>query len=258
MSLYKSYGVTKDRKIYGNCQMLSPDDILMFRCDEKKINWYLRRNLATIVSDNPIVAKLKFNPKGLGNHQKQFGLTEMSNNCVVCGSKEFLTRHHVIPYCYRKFFPLKLKSHNFHDVLSMCVTCHETYERKADLLKQSISDEYSAPINGEITNNKDIVKYTKMAMTLLRENLSNIPPKRLKFLKNELKCKFLIKRLTKKRLVEISTIRNFVNRTHGEIVMSKVQDIQKFVELWREHFINNNYCKYLPQNWDIKTKVDNE
>jgi hypothetical protein len=36
----------RKKKIYGNYQVFSPDNVLMFRCDEKKANWYLDRDLA--------------------------------------------------------------------------------------------------------------------------------------------------------------------------------------------------------------------
>ena len=106
--------------------MFSPDGILMFRCDYKKANWYLKRNLGEVISQYPLKVKLKFKPRGLGNHNKSFGLTEMSNECVICGASEYLTRHHVVPYCYRRYFPTSIKSHNFHDVLSLCVKCHDS------------------------------------------------------------------------------------------------------------------------------------
>ena len=70
MGRVTSYGVEKDRKIYGNCQVLSPGGILMFRCDEKKAKWYLNRNLGEILSESPLIVKLKFEPRGLGNHNK--------------------------------------------------------------------------------------------------------------------------------------------------------------------------------------------
>lgn len=258
MSLIKSYGVSKNRKIYGNCQILSPEGILMFRCDEKRLNWYLKRNLAEVVSTNPLTAKLKFKPKGLGNHNKPFGLTEMNNICVVCGTQNFLTRHHVVPACYRKNFPLKIKSHNFHDVLSVCVNCHESYERKADQLKKELSILYNAPINGELQTNSDLVKFSKIAYTLLSSQISNIPKSRVEFLKNKIKVKFGIKRLTKSSLFKISKLKLVTSRTHGKMVMDKVEDIQQFVEIWREHFVDNNDCKFLPKNWNIKTKIQNE
>lgn len=257
MSLIGSYGVTKDRKIYGNCQVLSPEGILMFRCDQKKANWYLSRNLADITQESPLIIKLKFKPRGLGNHNKEFGLTEMTNKCVTCGCEEYLTRHHVVPYCYRKYFPLKLKSHNFHDVLSLCVECHERYERSADKLKELIANEYNAPINGETIENKDLIKYSKMAMTLLKEDTTKIPKDRVNELKKSLREHFGLKKLTKSRLEEISEIKSTIlAKTHGEIVMSQVSDIQSFVEMWRTHFVENNNCQYLPKDWSTKTRIE--
>jgi len=84
--------IPKDRKIYGNWQVQSPDGILMFRCDEKKANWYLNRNLGEVIKTSPLIVKLKFKPRGLGNHNKSFGLSEMGNKCVTCGDEEYLTR----------------------------------------------------------------------------------------------------------------------------------------------------------------------
>lgn len=258
MCLIGSYGAKKDRKIYGNCQVYSPDNILMFRCDEKRANWYLSRNLADVTILSPLTIRLKFQPKGLGNHNKEFGLVEMVNRCVNCGSEEYLTRHHVVPYCYRRYFPLSLKSHNFHDVLSMCVECHEKYERKADELKNNLSKIYQSPINGELQSCKELVKYVKIAKTLSL-NYNQIPKSRLINLKKEIKQYFKISKLTKEKIDEISNIKLFVvKKTHGEIVINKIDNLQDFVEMWRKHFVDNNECKYLPNTWSVKTKIENE
>ncbi len=255
MSRVTSYGVDKDRKIYGNCQVLSPDGILMFRCDEKKANWYLNRNLGEIINNSPLTVKLNFEPRGLGNHNKSFGLSEMGNRCVTCGNEEYLTRHHVVPYCYRRYFPMNLKSHNFHDVLSLCSECHEKYERKADELKSQIATKYESPINGQVESKTDIIKYTKIASTLLGDT-SVIPRKRLELLRKDIKSFFNIKRLTRSRLEKISQIKTtIIRKTHGEIVVDKIDSIQEFIEMWREHFIKNNDCKYLPENWNVKNKI---
>jgi hypothetical protein len=255
MSIYKSYGVDKDRKIYGNCQVLSPGGILMFRCDEKKANWYLNRNLGTVVSESPLIVKLNFEPKGLGNHNKSFGLSEMGNKCVTCGNEEYLTRHHVVPYCYRRYFPTELKSHNFHDVLSLCADCHDAYERKADELKEKLATIYNAPINGEVEVKGDMIKWIKIARALIGDT-SNIPKKRIKSLKNEIKKYFGIKRLTMVRLKSISeTKTTFLRKTHGEVVISRIDNIQTFIEMWRSHFLEHNDCKHLPKDWSVKTDI---
>jgi hypothetical protein len=247
--------IPKDRKIYGNCQVLSPNGILMFRCDDRKANWYLKKNLGEIVSKNPLVVKLNFEPNGLGNHNKEFGLSDMLNICVVCGNDSHLTKHHVVPYCYRRYFPLEVKSHNHHDVLSVCVDCHEEYERHADTLKSEISINYNAPINGEIEDYKDVIKYSKLSSTILGDT-TNIPKSRIKEIRNRIKDFLGIKRLTSQRLQKMIDIKSrVIKKTHGQLVIEKVSNIQQFVEMWRRHFIDKMDPKFLPNNWKIESKL---
>lgn len=245
------YNVPKNRKIYGNCMVYSPDDILMFRCDEKRVNWYLIRDLADKISDEPISIKLKFKPKGLGMHDKNYGLSSIPNKCVCCGSEEYLTQHHVVPYSYRKFFPIELKSNNFHDILILCGDCHSRYEMKANELKEEIAIKYNVPVDGlKSDNNKDLVYYVKLAKTLLFDK--NIPMNKKNNLLKDIKNYFNIDYVDDKVLEKLSNLEtNNTLKTHGEIVISKLTNIQEFIELWREHFINNNDCKYLPENWNI-------
>lgn len=246
--------IPKDRKIYGNCQVISPNGFLMFRCDQKKANWYLNRNLAEVIQESPLTIKLNFTPRGLGNHNKPFGLSTMDNRCVNCGTEDFLTRHHVVPICYRKHFPLNMKSHNFHDVLSMCMDCHEKYERKADELKKELGDKYDAPINGVFTDNRNLLKAIKNCNTILR-GTDGIPIERVNEIKSQIKD-FLGKDFTQNDLIEISNKKQIIlEKTHGQIVIEKVGDIQSFIKIWRKHFISHNECKYLPENWDINNVI---
>lgn len=247
--------IPKDRKIYGNCRVLSPNGILMFRCDEKKANWYLKRNLGEIVSNKPLVVKLNFKPSGLGNHNKEFGLSDMPNVCVVCGTKNHLTRHHVVPYCYRKNLPLEIKSHNHHDILPLCVDCHENYEKFADDLKIELSIKYEAPLNGESDGDVDTIKLSKISSTILRNDL-NIPKKRVVELREIIKSFFGIKRLTNSKLLELTKIKQKpIQTSHGELVIGKVDNLQLFVELWRKHFIDTMNPQFLPDNWKIDSKL---
>lgn len=237
--------------IYGNCCVLSPDGVLMFRCNTKKVNWYLNKNLATVVEENPLTIKLTFIPNGLGNHNKGYGLSQMYNKCVNCGSENNLTKHHVVPISYRKYFPEEIKSHNFHDVLPMCVDCHENYERKADNFKKELSVKYNAPIDGLVISKNEVpIKYVKMAIALLKD--LQIPNSRRCDMRSKIKQKFKIRILTKKKIKKISEMKSkSTKKTHGEIVISRIDNIPTFIESWRSHFINNNECKYLPENWNI-------
>lgn len=254
MSRLNSYNVTKDRKIYGNCQVQSPNGVLMFRCDQKKAYWYINRNLGDIIQKEPLIVRLNFEPKGLGNHQKEFGLSEMLNKCVSCGDENFLTKHHIVPYCYRRYFPLEIKSHNFHDVMPLCTNCHDTYERKADELKSKLSIEYNAPLNG-VNDKRNHTKFSKIAKTLLSDEVYKIPNKRVKEIKSDVKDFFGIKRLSKKRLYSIASMRpTQPNKTHGLIVIENIKDIDSFIIMWRKHFIEEMNCLHLPKNWSTETK----
>lgn len=236
--------------IYGNCCVFSPDNLLMFRCEEKRINWYLERNLAEKISENPLSIKLNFQPNGLGNRVKGYGLLEMSNKCVNCGNNEELSRHHVVPICYRKHFPEKFKSRYFHDVLAMCKPCHYEYEAKAQKLKKEIAREYDV---GEvkIKENKEVVFGLKSAKILINEM---IPKGRRDEVKRKLKEYFGIKRLTRKRVEEflIKKKQDYdPNPIQSQIIASKIEDIQRFIKRWRQHFLDNNSCKFLPEGWSV-------
>src|SRR5579859_1000680 len=106
-----------------NWKVLHPSGVHMFTTNRRKAQWYLNRDKAVIVEENTI--QLTFMPKGMGFGQDEiFGLTPRINRCVVCGCEENMTRHHVVPYHYRKFMPVDYKSRNHHDVVLICRKHH--------------------------------------------------------------------------------------------------------------------------------------
>ena len=74
---------------------------------------------------------------------------KIENKCVCCGQSTNLTRHHVVPYMYRKNFHNKFKDHSHHDVLPVCYECHRKYELEADNYKLELAYQYGVPINIE-------------------------------------------------------------------------------------------------------------
>ena len=249
----------KDRKIYGNCRVLSPEGIVMFLCEEKRAKWYLERNLAEKISENPITIQLIFKPNGLGNNDKPFGLMEMENRCVICGTNEFLTRHHVVPICYRRFFPLKYKSKNHHDVLAVCFDCHEKYEYKALELKKKLGDLYDAPLDGLLDKSAEgspkIIGYSRL---LLSDKINLVPIERVELIKSVIND-YLGRHYTENDLNELSLLKTTLcKKTHGEIVVSKLTDYQSFIEMWRKHFTENNDCKHIPEKWKINNKIERD
>ena len=56
---------------------------------------------------------------------ESFYLESKANTCVACGEDRNFLKYHVIPKCYRQNFPLNLKSHRSHDIVLLCVRCHQ-------------------------------------------------------------------------------------------------------------------------------------
>ena len=48
--------------IYESCKMLAPDGQQLCFCDFKKMTWYVSRNLAEIISEDPPIFRLYFEP----------------------------------------------------------------------------------------------------------------------------------------------------------------------------------------------------
>ena len=120
----------------------------MFHGDAEKALWYLNRALVEVVSREPPILRFAFRPGGPGHVGDAFYLAGKVNRCVVCGSEEGLNRHHVVPRVYRRHLPPEVKEHSHHDVLLLCVACHERYERAADALRAELSSECGVPPHG--------------------------------------------------------------------------------------------------------------
>ncbi len=123
-------------RFYGNWTVNGPDGSFMFKCDEKKANWYLNRKLADDHGNN--VIQLNFVPKGNGKlnacpyfHEKR------ENVCVVCGNLNNLTRHHVVPKAFRSLMPV-LSTNDAFDVLMVCIDCHDDVEDTYDAKKREL------------------------------------------------------------------------------------------------------------------------
>jgi hypothetical protein len=254
---------TKQTPIYGNTKVLGPDGELLFLCLPKKAHWYLDRDLAKIVTEEPMVIQLTFEPKGRGQNGDAYALGEKLNKCAVCGTEEDLTRHHIVPYTYRKHFPEIIKSHNSHDIVPICVSHHSEYEEDYAIeLKYIFAKQYDAPLESETKLTTDltiVVKYAK----LLTWHLDKLPYHRKKH---------MIKVIRDyhgpiNKIQQVLSIYAFVDLnksktdSHGQIVVEHLitnDTLQWFVETWREHFINSMDPKFMPEHWDIHRAIGRE
>ena len=249
--------MTQARKqpIYGNCKVLDPNGLLLFRCERKKADWYLNRDLAKLVATEPnYTVQLTFTPKGQGHQGQPFYLQDRKNRCVVCGSEEDLTRHHCVPYCYRKYMPEEWARFTSHDILAVCIPCHEEYETHAFAFKQELGEQYGIPVEGIGSRyDKDVARVRGMSNALIKYG-SQIPEER----KQEMMG--IILDYVKAEGIEFTGLEDFVDLdpvnmsdyiAHGQVVCDKVEDMAAFLSMWRQHFIDTMSPKFLPPHWDV-------
>lgn len=183
--------------VYHNCRIYADDGRLLCFCDRKKLEWYVKRGLAEYVEKEPPSVRLLFEPKGKPEYEgNDFYIQSKSNRCVGCGESSHYLRYRIIPSCYKQHFPDHLKSHRSHDIVLLCVNCHEIAHKAAEKHKRQIALEYGIPLFAKVTGPEGMIgghdeavvsnkreggvaplQLKNAAMALLRHG-STIPPPR--------------------------------------------------------------------------------
>lgn len=90
---------------------------------------------------------LLFEPKGRPEDEdNDFYIQSKKNICVSCGEGNHYLRYRIIPSCYRMHFPEHLKSHRSHDIVLLCVDCHEIAHAAAEKYKKEVAAEFGIPL----------------------------------------------------------------------------------------------------------------
>lgn len=255
----------KKDNIYGNHEMYSPpvdghpDGVLMYRNKKKRIQWYIDRGLAKLIKEENAVmtAQMIAMPNGLGRHGDSY-MPLMENRCVVTGSTESLNRHHIVPKQYRNLMPLFYKKLCHHDIVAIDVDVHATYEiEHANKLKKELADRYDAPLTpGDVSG--DLYRVSGLAYAY-REYGSKIPQEKVELMFAEFKQylnKSIITDSDIEYLISLKPIADDKVANHGKIVLDAFGDLQGFVEMWREHFLDTMKPKFMPDGWDVRRPID--
>jgi hypothetical protein len=240
--------------------VLHPDGSPIFRCDKRKALWYIRRNLAKdIVSTEPTI-QLTFEPKGRGHCGDPFYMAAKDIRCVVCGveDRNEFTKHHIVPYMYRRLFPEVAKANNWHDVVLLCIKCHNGYERFANILKKDLARAYNAPF--AIQRHDPAASLLKKAASALSRYRDTLPPTVALSKRQEIES-ILQRPVTDTEIDELAFIdaadREARKDFHAQTVITAVsEDLQSFIERWREHFLSTMKPKFMPEYWDIRRRFD--
>ena len=244
---------------YSNFLFLDPNGEELFRCDQKKANWYLSRGLAVAAGDGK--ARLLFAPGGEGEKGDDYMLGVKDNRCVVCGGTEGLSKHHVVPLCFRRHFPRGYKAHNSYDVLVMCIKCHKKYERDATRLKRRLAFEATGSEKlGAENIPGDGARELGMAISAanaLANKRDMIPPAKIAILEGRLR-EFFGREFDADDLAVLGERhgRYRESKQTGPSVCEKVvaanPDLDAFAMRWRDHFLKVMKPRFMPDGWDAK------
>ncbi|ORY77396.1 hypothetical protein BCR37DRAFT_155184 [Protomyces lactucae-debilis] len=266
---------TRAGKLYSNHCIYAPSGALLFRCSDKKLQWYIDRNLAIETTSAPLDASrsatLTFEPKGPGRAREgdEWYLATQQDRCVVCGSTAGLILLHIVPAQYRNALPLRYKSHSNHDILPFCTACTVRYEGHVLAMRRMLEKRYNAPLHGRgIQKVQDATRVKSAAAALLR-GFALIPEVRRQALREIVARYFDVaaEEVTVMQLEEAKACPLVIKTAefidHGTLVVQGVlyesgdAGAAEFVREWRRLFLETMRPRYLLEMWRVEDPVMN-
>lgn len=245
--------------IFDNCIIQAPDGVVLSRCGRKKLNWYLTRDMADMVADDPPTIRLRFEPSGRDGIDDPLLLDGKPNVCVACGATDNLTRHHIIPYCFIRHMDAKYRMDIIRDILPLCRDCHDRYERKSDERRDEIAQGYGIPRHGIEGGMAYKVRKAMGAAKALLDHGDKIPDARRDELLTTIK-EFLSK--DEVTAEDLESLRKYRIRDREDYVSfskhvaDNVGDYNEFARGWRSHFVETMEPKHMPAKWQIDRKTE--
>jgi hypothetical protein len=102
---------------------------------------------------------------------EKWDLVVSNNQCVMCGKKDELTLHHIVPRVIRRHFPLEVKGHAREWCALLCEPCHTHVELVSQPIYKKDFPEYS-PSKEDMDLSLRVIK--------AKNNIAKIPEDKLK------------------------------------------------------------------------------
>lgn len=234
----------RNKVLYGNCEVYSMHNKLMFRCNLRKINWYMKRGLAEKINDDPLSIRLNFEANGTGEPEDVLKI-KRENQCVVCGQTDIdkLTKHHIVPYEFRKHFPEHYKSNLSILVIGLCGDCHSIYEEQfANPLKEELFKDAGV-------RDMELQKFIwRLFVSIGRNIKAGHDHKGI-----AKKVQLLLSQMTNKIDIDLDKVDNsdmpyiesmivkldMQNISRGYMVYKHIKDFVEFSTMWFNHFVDS-------------------
>lgn len=252
-----------EHNAYGNIPIYSPDGILMFNTNDRKVNFYKRHNLIEEFNSG---FKLLFKPSGLGLHDRSAGHLlsfPRKNRCVISGEEDvlLLTRHHIVPVLFRKWMPEHIKSANYQFIVFVRKDLHHKYTKYEHEYYSEIAKMFGVDVFEDtlFLHASQISKRRKLANTLYKYG-HFIPKDRMEVLKTKFKihCGYEPTYENYKKVceeIEATEKKYYKNADYnfGKLVIEKITDYEAFENIWFTHFLSKMKPEFLPE--DLKLLI---
>lgn len=257
----------KGAKLYDNCKIYNMDGVLMFRCNKKRIQWYLSRGLAERVEDSEGIdaIKLNFKPKGQGSIE-ELAVNPALNKCVCCGTEDLsvLTKHHIVPREFRTLFPTHMKNRFGFLIVPLCIKCHVEYETtSAKAFRKRLNEQASHLKSEEVEKAHKMIafmneckEYLENGVPLSTEEISS-----LEKMANDLDCTIDLSRIQDEYYIRecITFVKDICRDAQNKLAIEKKkffiqtdEDIEDFCRMWVNDFLESSKPKFLPAYFSIE------
>lgn len=281
---------TMKKPMYDNVFLTCPEHHVLGTISNKKAEWYIQKNLAAWVEEagDKRVLQLNFTPSGRVSDRENNGggdilynTSAKRNCCVSCGSDaQGYSRHYIVPYSYRSFFPLHHKTHLPHDIVILCPTCHVRAEQHSHWRMRRLEQEArrALPGSSELPHIVDQnLKQVRTAANALLKYRAQLPAKRIEEFEGYIRewgngrgdvdaallqtaAAIDYQRPNPKYVTGPSTIAYSLGLSdHGDTHQEHEEDkITQFVQAWRQHFLDVMQPRHLPPGWSVHAAVQSD
>ena len=154
-------------RLYDNIELLGMDGkTVLGLVNEGKAKWYVDKKMATFDGEKRVV--LNYAPD-FAEDEKKCLVVKKRNACVGCGATKPLTRFYIVPYRFRRCFPVQHKSNNSHDVVPLCLRCRGVVEPHYRAMERSLEAAEAPPRTPETQAEAQLRAARRAARTLLRD-----------------------------------------------------------------------------------------
>lgn len=240
-------------EIYSNCSLYDQRGLLCY-CSYSRARWYIKKGLATIVSEQPLSIRLNFEPNISQKQRESIYNVRKENKCCVCGNRELsvLTRHHIVPFAFRKAFPDVYKSSLSHDIIPVCDDCHVKYNKHALAKIDKMFLECET-----IQNNQKKWFFMKETWGICKALMTKgIPEKRRQELCTQLYRDWDTK-YTIEDIAKICKTETPNKKDYARLYVEELDCLDDFIMMWRLDFLNIMKPRFLPEGWSVNFKTCN-